>query len=176
MAKPRLRIVPLGGVGEIGKSMTVYEYRNDLLVIDAGAKFPEEDLRGVDLIIPDVGYIKQRLNKLRAILLTHGHEDHIGGIPFILNEFKAIAPVPIYGSELAIAYARAKIEDYSDPKLADLRVVQPRTRYRLGTHFEVEFIPVTHSIPGSYAIAIKTPLGWVVHTGDYKFDPSPPLG
>jgi ribonuclease J len=176
MAKPRLRIIPLGGVGEIGKSMTVYEYRNDLIVIDAGAKFPEEDLRGVDLIIPDVGYIKQRLNKLRAILLTHGHEDHIGGISFILNEFKSIAPVPIYGSELAIAYARAKLEDYSDPKLADFRVVEPRKRYRLGQHFEVEFIPVTHSIPGSYAIALKTPLGWVVHTGDYKFDPTPPLG
>ncbi|MCM8747570.1 ribonuclease J [Thermomicrobiaceae bacterium CFH 74404] len=176
MAKPRLRIIPLGGVGEIGKSMTLYEYRGDMVIVDAGAKFPGEDLRGVDLIIPDVRYVKERLSKLRAILLTHGHEDHIGGIPFLLSELRPIAPIPVYGSELAVAYARTKVEELGNPKLADFQVVKPHTRYRLGHNFEAEFIPVTHSIPGSYAIALKTPLGWVVHTGDYKFDPTPPLG
>jgi len=176
MARPRLRVIPLGGVGEIGKSMTVFEYRDDLVLVDAGAKFPEEDLRGVDLIIPDAGYIKERLSKLRAILLTHGHEDHIGGIPFLLSELRPITPIPIYGSELAVAYARTKVEELGNPKLADFRVVTPRTRYQLGHHIEAEFIPVTHSIPGSYAIALRTPLGWVVHTGDFKFDPTPPLG
>jgi ribonuclease J len=176
MAKPRLRIIPLGGVGEIGKSLTVYEYRGEMVLIDAGAKFPEEELRGIDLIIPDVRYIKERLSKLRGLLLTHGHEDHIGGVPFLLNELASAAPIRIYGSEFAIAYARAKVEELGNPKLAKFDVVRPHTRYRLGKYFEAEFIPVTHSIPGSYAIALHTPLGWVIHTGDYKFDPTPPLG
>lgn len=176
MARPRIRVIPLGGVGEIGKNLTVYEYRGDLLVVDAGAKFPEEEMRGVDLIVPDISYIIERLDQLRGILLTHGHEDHIGGLPFLLPQLRRRAPIPIYGSALAIAYVEAKLDEMGVTDLADLRVVEPGERYRVGKHLEAEFIPVTHSIPGSFAIGIRTPLGWAVHTGDYKFDPTPPLG
>ncbi len=176
MPRPRLRAIPLGGVGEVGKNMTVVEYRGDLVIIDAGAKFPEDEMRGIDLIVPDIRYVIQRINKLRGILLTHGHEDHIGGLPFLLPLLKEIAPVPIYGSALAIAFTEAKLDEAGVLNLADLHVVEAGEHYQFGKSFEVEFINVTHSIPGSFAIGLKTPLGWVVHTGDYKFDPTPPLG
>lgn len=176
MARPRIRVIPLGGVGEVGKNLTVYEYRGEMVVIDFGAKFPEEEMRGVDLIVPDIDYIVQNIGRLRAILLTHAHEDHIGAMPYLLPELKARAPIPIYGSALAIAYVQAKLDETGVTNLADFHVVEPRQQYRLGSHFTAEFVPVTHSMPGSFAIALKTPLGWAVHTGDYKFDPTPPLG
>lgn len=176
MPRPRIRAVPLGGVGEVGKNLTVVEYRGDLVIIDAGAKFPEDEMRGIDLIVPDISYVLERINKLRGILLTHGHEDHIGGLPYLLPLLKAAAPVPIYGSALAIAFTEAKLDEAGVLGLADLHVIEPAKRYRFGKSFEAEFINVTHSIPGSFAIALKTPIGWVVHTGDYKFDPTPPLG
>ena len=176
MPRPRIRAIPLGGVGEVGKNLTVVEYRGDLVIIDAGAKFPEDEMRGIDLIVPDIGYVLERINKLRGILLTHGHEDHIGGLPFLLPLLRQVAPIPIYGSALAIAFAEAKLDEAGVLDLADLHVIEPGKRYQFGKSFDAEFINVTHSIPGSFAIGLKTPLGWVVHTGDYKFDPTPPLG
>lgn len=176
MARPRVRIVPLGGVGEVGKNMTVVEYRNDLVLVDAGAMFPEEEMRGIDLIVADVTYVRQRLDRFRGIVLTHGHEDHVGGMPFIVPLLSGNGPVPIYGSRLAIAYAESKLDEFGVLSQATLHIVDDNQLVRLGNHLEAEFIPVTHSIPGSYAVGFKTPLGWVVHTGDYKFDPTPPLG
>lgn len=176
MARPRLRVIPLGGVGEVGKNLTVYEYRGDLVMVDAGAKFPEEEMRGIDLIVPDISYVLERADRLRGILLTHGHEDHIGALPYLLPQLKSRAPIPIYGSALAVAYVEAKLDEAGVLSLADLRVVEAGEQYPIGKHWTAEFIPVTHSIPGSFAIGLRTALGWVVHTGDYKFDPTPPLG
>lgn len=176
MARSRLRVIPLGGIGEIGKNMTVVEYRGDLVIVDAGAKFPEEEMRGIDLIIPDIHYLIENVHRFRAILLTHGHEDHIGSLPYILPQLERIAPIPIYGSPLALAYARAKLEEARIAHLADFMPIEPRTVYKVGHHFEVEFIPVTHSIPGAMAVALNSPVGRILHTGDFKFDPTPPLG
>jgi ribonuclease J len=176
MAKPRIRVIPLGGVGEVGKNLTIIEYRSDLVIVDAGTKFPEDEMRGVDLIIPDISYVLERANKLRGILITHGHEDHIGGLPFLLPQMKKLAPIPIYGSALAIEMIRAKLDEMGVGDLAELHVVEQREQYDLGKHFTAEFIPVTHSIPGSNVVGLKTDIGWVVHTGDFKFDPTPPLG
>ena len=176
MPRPRMRVIPLGGVGEVGKNLTVIEYRGDLVIIDAGAKFPEDEMRGIDLIVPDISYVVDRIDKLRGILLTHGHEDHIGGLPFLLPLLKKNAPIPIYGSPLAIAFTESKLDEAGVLDLADLHVIEAGKHYYFGKSFEAEFINVTHSIPGSFAIGLKTPLGWVVHTGDYKFDPTPPLG
>ncbi|HRA31226.1 MAG TPA: ribonuclease J [Thermomicrobiales bacterium] len=176
MARPRMRAIPLGGVGEVGKNMMAIEYRGDLVLIDAGAKFPEEEQRGIDLIIPDTTYLTENLNRFRAILLTHGHEDHIGSLPYLVPQLDSIAPVPMYGSRLALAFARNKLEEAKAAHLVDFMPIDPGVKYRIGHHMEVEFIPVTHSIPGSMAISISTPVGRMIHTGDFKFDPTPPLG
>jgi ribonuclease J len=176
MARPRMRVIPLGGIGEVGKNMMTVEYRNDLVMIDSGTKFPEEEMRGIDLIIPDISYVIENIRRFRAILLTHGHEDHIGSLPYVLPQLKEIAPIPLYGSDLALAFARAKLTEAGAAQLADFMPVQPGIVYRVGEQMEVEFIPVTHSIPGSMAISIKTPVGRMIHTGDFKFDPTPPLG
>ncbi|HET9016357.1 MAG TPA: ribonuclease J [Thermomicrobiaceae bacterium] len=176
MARPRIRVIPLGGIGEVGKNSTLYEYRGDMVLVDLGTKFPEEEMRGVDLIVPDISYVVKNIDRLRAILLTHAHEDHIGGLPYLLPLLKSRAPIPIYGSALAIAYVQAKLDEAGITNLADFQVIGPHQQYRLGKHFSAEFVPVTHSIPGAFAIGLKTPLGWILHTGDYKFDPTPPLG
>ena len=176
MARPRIRVIPLGGVGEIGKNCTLVEYRGDMVLIDLGTKFPEEEMRGIDLIVPDITYVRERIDRFRGILLTHGHEDHIGGIPYLLPQLKARAPIPIYGSALSIAFVEAKLDEMGISNLAEFHVVEPRQRYKLGGHLEAEFITVTHSIPGSFVVGLRTALGWVVHTGDFKFDPTPPLG
>lgn len=176
MAQARLKAIPLGGSGEIGKSMMVVEYRGDMVVIDCGCKFPEEEMRGIDLIIPDVGYLQDHRSRLRGFLITHGHEDHIGSIPYVLPQLEDIAPIPIYGSPLALAFVRSKLEEAQIPDLARLIEVEPRRIYKIGHEFEVEFIPVSHSIPGSMAISIDNEVGRVLHTGDFKFDRTPPLG
>ncbi|HET7091838.1 MAG TPA: ribonuclease J, partial [Thermomicrobiales bacterium] len=177
LAGPRgkLRIIPLGGVGEIGKNMTLVEYERDMVMLDCGAKFPEEDQRGIDLIIPDVRYVRERLANLRAILITHGHEDHIGGLPYILPQFKSRAPIPIYGSPLALGFIEKKLNESRLDKLASLRPVESGERVQLG-QLSAQFIHVTHSIPDTNAIAITSPVGTIVDTADFKFDPTPVMG
>ena len=171
----RMRIIPLGGVGEVGKNMTLVEYERDLLMLDCGAKFPEAEQRGIDLIIPDVTYVKQRLANLRGILITHGHEDHIGGLPYILPQFKERAPIPIYGSPMALGFIEKKLNESRLDKLASLRPVDAGQRVQFG-QLSAQFIHVTHSIPDTNAIAVTSPLGTVVDTADFKFDETPVMG
>ncbi|MGE3799201.1 MAG: ribonuclease J [Thermomicrobiales bacterium] len=171
----KLRIIPLGGVGEVGKNATVVEYENDLVLLDAGGKFPEEDQHAIDLVVPDVSYVRERINNLRAILITHGHEDHIGGLPFILHQLKTKRRIPVYGSPLAIGLIDAKLREHRCEKMVELTVVQDGERVELGK-LAAEFVHVTHSIPDTNAIAIHTPIGTVVDTADFKFDPTPVMG
>ncbi len=172
-----VRIIPLGGVGEVGKNATVVEYGNDLVLVDAGVKFPEEQQRGIDLVIPDVSYLRERLGRLRGILLTHGHEDHIGALAYLLPQLaRAGEPVPLYGSPLTLGLVRPKLQERRALDYADFHVVEPGHRYKLGQRMEAEFIPVAHSIPGSFMVALHTPVGVVIVTGDYKLDPTPISG
>ncbi|MBI4494490.1 MAG: ribonuclease J [Chloroflexi bacterium] len=167
-----LLISPLGGVGEVGKNSTLYQYDNHLLLVDAGVKFPEEALHGVDLVIPDFGYVTERPDDLIAILITHGHEDHIGAIPHLLMQLERQEPVPIYGAPLALGFIGVKLKEHGLREAADLRPIGPGERLPLGP-FEAEAISVNHSVPDSLAFAIRTPVGLIVHTGDFKFDPTP---
>ena len=174
MADKRVRITPLGGVAEIGKNMTAVEYGGHLVLIDAGVKFPEEELRGIELLVPDVTYVQERRDRLRALLLTHGHEDHIGGVPFLLPLLTQDGrPLAIYGSPLTTGFVREKLREHRIEHLADLRPIEPRTRYQLGP-FGAEFYRVAHSIPDSMAIALHVPVGVLLFTGDFKFDPELP--
>jgi ribonuclease J len=168
-------VIPLGGVGEIGKNMTVVEYENDLVLLDCGGKFPEEEQRGIDLIVPDVSYVKERRANLRAILITHGHEDHIGGLPYILPLLKSRTPIPIYGSPLALGFIEGKLLEHRLEKMVDLRRITGSERIHLGK-LSAEFIHVTHSIPDTNAIAIHSPVGTILDTADFKFDPTPVMG
>ena len=171
----KLRVIPLGGVGEIGKSMTAVEFGNDLILIDAGGKFPDEWERGIDLIIPDIRYVKNRLSKLRGIVITHGHEDHIGGLPYVIPQLEGIGKIPIYGSPLAMGFAENKLREARLDEKVVLHPVEPGARVKLG-EMEVEFINVTHTIPASYSVAVRTPAGTIIDTGDFKFDPTPVMG
>ena len=164
----KIRIIPLGGLGEIGKNMTVVEYDNDMVIIDCGLGFPEEDMPGIDLVIPDITYLEMNKNRIRGVLLTHGHEDHIGAIPYLL---RTINP-PIYGTPLTLGIIRNKLEEHTLQWDPDLRTVNAGDRVRLGA-MEAEFIHVNHSIADACALAIHTPLGTVVHTGDFKLDTTP---
>jgi ribonuclease J len=171
MAKNKLRIVPLGGLGEIGKNMMVLELPNDMILIDAGLMFPEEEMLGVDLVIPDISYVRERKKKLRAIIITHGHEDHTGALPYVLRELRA----PIYCTRLTHGLISVKLKEHKLLKEADLRTVTPGDKIRLGA-FQVEFVRVTHSIPDSCGLAIRTPIGTVIHSGDFKLDHTPVMG
>ncbi len=163
----KLKITFLGGVGEIGKNMTAFEYGNDIIVVDAGLTFPDDDLPGIDVVVPDITYLVANKDKIRAIILTHGHEDHIGGLPFVLDQIKA----PIYGSRLTLALVENKIKEY--PKVQYKAItVKPKNILKIGP-FAVEFIKVSHSIAGSLALCISTPCGNVIHTGDFKIDFEP---
>ncbi len=164
----KLRVIPLGGLGEIGKNMTVLEYENDIVVIDCGLGFPEEDMPGIDLVIPDVTYLEMNKDKIRGVLLTHGHEDHIGAIPYLL---RTINP-PIYGTPLTLGIIKNKLQEHVLPWNPDLRTVNAGDRVKLGG-LEAEFIHVNHSIADACALAIRTPLGTVLHTGDFKLDTTP---
>jgi len=162
-----LRVVPLGGLGEIGRNMTVFEHAGRLLVVDCGVLFPEEHQPGVDVILPDFTWIRDRLDKIDAIVLTHGHEDHIGGVPYLLNERPDI---PLVGSKLTLAFIKAKLKEHHiTPKTVEVREGQ---RQKFGP-FDCEFIAVNHSIPDGLAVAIRTPAGLVLHTGDFKMDQFP---
>ncbi|MBQ8345854.1 MAG: ribonuclease J [Clostridia bacterium] len=166
--KPSLRVIPLGGLNEIGKNLTVLEYGDDILVIDCGLGFPDEDMLGVDLVIPDISYLELNREKIRGIVLTHGHEDHIGAIPYVLRQ---INPV-IYGTKLTLGIIKNKLEEHSLPHTPRLQCVKAGETVKLGC-FTVEFIHVNHSIADACCLAIQTPVGMVVHSGDFKLDVTP---
>lgn len=166
--KSKLRIIPLGGLNEIGKNMTVLEYGNDLIVIDAGMTFPDEDLLGVDMVIPDITYLQKNRDKVRGIFLTHAHEDHIGALPYVLRELN----VPVYCTALTAGLVKLKLSEHKDLKKPRIHVRKDGDRVKAGC-FEVEFIHVNHSVADSCAFAVKTPLGVVVATGDFKIDTTP---
>lgn len=169
--EPRLKIIPLGGLGKIGKNMTVYEYQNDLIVVDIGSIFPREDMPGVDLVIPDTSYLEHNKEKLRGYFITHGHEDHIGAVPYVLRNL----PAPVYGTKLTLALCENKLKEHRLTGSVPLNVVEPGDAVTAGV-FKVEFIHVNHSIPGACALAIHTPVGVIVHTGDFKIDFTPQDG
>ena len=162
-----LLVIPLGGVEEIGLNMTVFQYADDLIIVDAGLMFPEEEMLGVDIVIPDYSYILDNREKVKGIILTHGHEDHTGALPFLLKELN----VPVFGTALTLALVREKLNEHS---LLDISLipVKPRDIIKLGV-FKVEFIRVTHSIVDGVGLGIQTPLGSIIHTGDFKLDPTP---
>ena len=170
--KKPVRILFFGGVGEIGKNMTALEYGNDIIVIDAGDTFPDEEMPGVDLVVPDASYLVSHKNKIRGILLTHGHEDHIGGLAYLLKELNPHTPV--YGTQLTLALADNKVREHRLQNL-DFRTVKPGDRVKLGA-FSVEFVNVNHSIAGAVALAVRTPYGIVYHSGDFKIDMTPVAG
>ena len=161
----KLKIIPLGGVSEIGKNMTVIEYGKDIVVIDCGLIFPDEEMLGIDLVIPDMSYLEKNADKIRGFLITHGHEDHIGALPFALQKFQ----VPVYGTRLTMA-----LIEHKEHKIGNelLHRVDPGDTLRLGC-FNIEFIKTCHSIAGAVALAITTPIGTVIHTGDFKVDYTP---
>jgi ribonuclease J len=163
-----LSIIPLGGVGEIGLNMTVLECGDDIIVIDAGLMFPDAEMLGVDIVIPDFSYLIDNKDRIRGVVLTHAHEDHIGALPFLLREIKA----PIYGTRLTLGFVREKLKEHDLDREAQLLPVRPREIVELGC-FSVEFIRVTHSIVDGVGLGIATPVGRVVHTGDFKIDPTP---
>ena len=164
----KLRIIPLGGVGEVGKNMTVIEYGNDMIVVDCGLIFPDEDIMpGIDAVIPDMSYLQENRGKLRGFLITHGHEDHIGALPYALREYN----VPVYGTSFTIALVEHKLEE-ANLRGGNLQCVKPGDRVDLGC-FKVEFIKTGHSIAGAVALAIMTPIGTLIHTGDFKIDFTP---
>ncbi|MBQ3552822.1 MAG: ribonuclease J [Clostridia bacterium] len=163
----KLRIIPLGGVGEIGKNMTVIEYDEDIIVVDCGMSFPDDEMLGVDLVIPDMTYLERKAANIRGLVVTHGHEDHIGAIPYLLKNIN----VPVYGTQLTLGLIEHKLNE-NNVENAQLTCVAPGDILRLGC-FRIEFIKVNHSIAGAVALAITTPLGVVIHTGDFKLDYTP---
>ena len=173
----KLRVIPLGGLGEIGKNMMVFELGEDLILVDAGLMFPEADMLGVDLVIPDVSYVANRIGKLRGIVITHGHEDHTGALPYVLPQLRLPngKMPPIYCSRLTHGLISVKLHEHKLLKKADLHMVKMGQTVRLGK-FEVEWVRMTHSIPDSAGLAIRTPAGNIFHTGDFKLDHTPIMG
>jgi len=171
MTAPVLRVIPLGGLGEIGKNMMAFELADDIVIIDCGLQFPEQEMLGVDLVIPDVSYLTERLDKVRAILITHGHEDHIGALPYILRDLA----VPVICPRLAYGLISVKLREHRMLRETDLRIAEPGEPIALGD-FTAEYFRVAHSIPDACGIILHTPLGRVVHTGDFKLDHTPVMG
>lgn len=168
IARDRLKIIPLGGLEEIGKNMTVFEYGNEMILVDCGVAFPEDEMLGVDLVIPDFSYLTKNKEKLKAMVITHGHEDHIGSIPYVLKEIN----VPIYATRLTLGLIKNKLEEHKLVRSTSMKCVKAGDVITLG-NFKIEFIRVNHSIADSVALAITTPVGTVVHTGDFKIDYTP---
>jgi len=169
MAQDKLRMIPLGGLGEFGMNCLALRWQDDIIVIDAGLMFPEEELLGVDIVVPDISYLTENRDKVRAIILTHGHEDHIGGLPWILSELN----VPVYGTEFTLALVEGKLEEHRLLEDAELIEILPGRRFTIGP-FSIMPIRVTHSLVDCVAFAIHTPIGTIVHTGDFKIDLSSP--
>ena len=164
-----LRVIPLGGLGEIGKNMMALEYDNDIVVIDCGVQFASDDIPGIDLIVPDITYLLENSHKIRAILITHGHEDHIGALPFVLPELN----VPVYAPKLAHGLISVKLKERSNCRDAVVEAIEPNQSYLFGDNFNASWFRVCHSIPDAMGIIIDTPLGSVIHTGDFKIDHTP---
>jgi len=171
MARSKLKLIPLGGLSEIGKNMLLLEYDDDILIVDAGLMFPGEEMLGIDLVIPDINYLLDKKKKIRGIVVTHGHEDHIGALPYILPQLD----VPVYASRLTHGLIRVKLRERKALSEAKLKVVTPGEPIKLGA-FKVELFPVCHSIPDSVGLIINTPIGVVVHSGDFKLDYTPVSG
>jgi ribonuclease J len=167
----KLRIIPIGGLGEVGKNCMALEYDDDIIVIDMGMMFPDETMPGIDLVIPDIAYLKENRKRVRGVIITHGHEDHIGAIPFLAPDLGA----PVYAPQLAAALIESKLSEFPDKRALDLRKVNPDDKLRFGV-FEVEYFRVNHSIPESFGLIIRTPEGTIVHTGDWKLDLTSPEG
>ena len=167
--KSRLKIIPLGGLHEVGKNITVFQYDNEMIVVDCGLSFPEDDMLGVDLVIPDITYIIKNQEKLKGMVITHGHEDHIGGVPYFLKQVNT----PIYGTKLTLGLIKNKLEEHRLVESTKLNEVNPGETIKPGRHFKVEFIQSSHSIPDSVMLAIHTPVGTIIHTGDFKVDYTP---
>lgn len=164
----KLKIIPLGGLNEIGKNLTVYEYGDDIIVVDCGLGFPDEEMYGVDIVIPDFSYLIQNKHRIRAIVLTHGHEDHIGGLPYLIREINA----PLYATRLTAGLISIKLEEHKLLEKTEIHTLEAGDRFKAGC-FNIELIHVNHSIADSVALAIKTPIGMLIHTGDFKIDVSP---
>lgn len=164
----KLRIIPLGGLGEIGMNMMVFEYGSDMFAVDCGQTFPDDELLGVDLVIPDINYILENRAKFRALILTHGHEDHIGALPYLLEKIQ----VPVYGTRFTCALARERLKEFNLEDVAEFIQIEPNDTIRIGG-VGIEFIHVTHSVPDSVALAIRLPFGNIIYTGDYKIDSAP---
>jgi len=171
MTKPRLKIIPLGGLSEIGKNMMLIEYADDIIIIDAGLMFPEEEMLGIDLVIPDISYLLEHREKIRGIIVTHGHEDHVGALPYLLPQLN----VPVYSTKLTQGLISVKLKERRKLSEAKLKMIPPGGTLTLGK-FKIEFFPVCHSIPDSVGLIIQTPVGTIVHSGDFKIDYTPVSG
>ena len=167
--KSKLKIIPLGGIQEIGKNITVFEYEDEMVVVDCGLSFPDDDMLGVDLVIPDITYLEKNVDKIKGLVITHGHEDHIGAIPYLLKKIN----LPIYATRLAAGLIRNKLEEHKLLNSTELHEVIQGQTIKFGRNFKVEFIRSTHSIPDSVMLAITTPAGTILHTGDFKVDYTP---
>lgn len=170
--KQKLKIIPLGGMNEIGKNLTVFEYGDEILILDCGMTFPDEEMLGVDLVIPDITYLVKNKDKILGLVLTHGHEDHIGNVPYLLKSIN----VPVYGTSMTLGLVEHKLKEHGILSISKLNRVNAGDSVKLGAHFKVEFIRVNHSIADAVAMAITTPAGVVVHTGDFKIDTTPIAG
>ena len=167
--KSKLKIIPLGGLHEIGKNITVFEYEDEIIVVDCGLSFPEDDMLGVDLVIPDITYLEKNVEKIKGLIITHGHEDHIGAVPYLLKKIN----IPIYATRLTAGLIRNKLEEHKLLRSTKLVEVMQGQTITLGKNFKVEFIRSSHSIPDSVMLGITTPAGTILHTGDFKVDYTP---
>src|SRR5437762_8329284 len=168
MTDHKLQVIPLGGLGEFGMNMTAIRYADEMILVDCGMMFPEAELLGVDLVMPDLTFLKENQSQIKALVLTHGHEDHIGAVPYFLAEFD----VPVYGTAFTLALVERRLDEHDLPYEPKLEKIRPGQILEIGP-FKVDFIHVTHSIVSCVALAITTPMGVVIHTGDFKVDPTP---
>lgn len=169
--KSKLKVIPLGGLEQIGMNITAFEYEDSIIVVDCGLAFPEDDMLGIDLVIPDITYLKEHADKVKGMVFTHGHEDHIGALPYILKQMN----IPIYGTKLTMGLIEHKLKEHNLLKTTKKKVVRPGQSINLGA-FRIEFIKTNHSIQDAVALAIYSPAGIVVHTGDFKVDYTPVFG